>query len=111
MGVIGELPGCDFAKDDTERENVCGEIKLFAQEDFGGHVRVGAAKGKTFGFFSIPSGDSGKTKVCDFDTSVGGDEEVFAFEIAVDALSGVEVCEGTSDICCKGYSESPGKGF
>jgi len=109
--VVGELSGCDLAEDDAEGEDIGGEIKLFTEQDLGGHVRVCSAEGKATHFVLVASSDASEAKVGDLDATVGGDEEVLALEVTVDAFAGVEVGEGTGDVDGKRETETPGEGF
>jgi hypothetical protein len=105
--VIRETAGGDFREDDAEGENVGGKIKLVAKEDLGRHVCVRAAECEAAGLFLVPGGDAGKPKVCDLEATILGDEQILAFQVAVDAFTRVKVRESTGNICCKRKSETP----
>ena len=107
--VICELAGRDFCKDDTEGEDVGGKVKFVAEEDLGGHVCVCPTEGEAPGLFLVAGGDAGESKVGDLEATVGGHEEILAFEVAVDAFASVKVGEGTGNVGCKGKSETPGQ--
>jgi hypothetical protein len=107
MRVIGELARRDLGKDDAQREDVGGEIKLVAEEDLGRHVCVRAAESQATGLLFVAGRDARKTKVCDLETAVRSEEEVLALEIAMDAFASMKVGEGTGNVGCKGKSETP----
>jgi len=110
-GVIAcQFPRSDLTKDDSQGKHVCGKIEFLSYQNLWGHVRICATEGESLGFFGVSCGDTGKAKIGYFETCVGGDEEVFAFEIAVDAAAGVEVGEGAGYVGCEGDAETPGKG-
>ena len=72
--VVREAPRSNFRKYNAEREDVGRKVKLVAQEDFGGHVCVCAAKGETTGLFLVASGDARKSEIGDLETTVRSDE-------------------------------------
>ena len=69
-----------------------------AEEDLGRHVRIRTAERQAFAFLFVARRDAGESEIRDFETAVGGDEEVFAFEVAVDAFAGVQVGERACDV-------------
>ena len=107
VAVISELSRTNLAEDDPKGKDVGWKIKLFVQEDFRGHVRIGAAECEPLRFLLIAGRDTCESEIGDFEATVGGDEEVFAFEIAMDAFTGVKVCQGTGDVRGEGEPELP----
>jgi hypothetical protein len=51
--------------------------------------------------------DTRKTKVSDLEMTVRSDKEILALEVAVDAFVSMKVGKGTSNVGCKGKSETP----
>jgi hypothetical protein len=48
-----------------------------------------------------------QNQVSDLETTVRSDEEILALEVAVDAFASMKVGKGTSNVGCKGKSETP----
>lgn len=109
--VVRKLARADLAQNDPEREHVRREPELVAQQDLGRHVRVGAAEREPLALFGVACSNAREAEVGDLETAIRGDEEVLALEVAVDALSGVEVGEGASDVRREREAEPPGEGF
>jgi len=72
--IIREMASCNFGKHDAKGENVGREVEFMAEEDLGRHICVCAAKGEATGLFLVAGGNAGKSKVCDLETTVRGDE-------------------------------------
>ena len=51
--------------------------------------------------------DTCKTKVSDLETTVRSDKEILTLEVVVDAFASMKVGKGTSNVGCKGKSETP----
>ena len=77
MTIIRQLTSRNFAINNAERKYIRGEIKLIANQDLGGHVRIGAAERQPLRFLLVPCCDAREPKVRDFETAVGCYEEVF----------------------------------
>jgi hypothetical protein len=68
------MASCNFGKNDAKGENVGREVEFVTEEDLGRHVCVRATKGKATGLFLVAGGNAGKSKVCDLEATVRGDE-------------------------------------
>ena len=92
----GFLSGQGFVKGDAVSEDVGTMVDGFSLELFGGHVGGGAG---VFGEFegAVAAG-LGEVEVDEADVPVGGDEDVFGFEVEVKVAAVVDVFEGFSDV-------------
>lgn len=69
--IIGEFPADDFAEDDAQGEDIRWEVELFADEDFGRHIRVRTAERQSLALLLITGGNPSKAKICDFEAEIG----------------------------------------
>ena len=92
--VKGFLSGQGFVKGNAVGEDVGAVVNGFSLELFGGHVGWGAG---VFGEFegAVAAG-LGEVEVDEADVPVGGDEDVFGFEVEVKVAAVVNVFEGFS---------------
>lgn len=94
--VKGFLSGQGFVKGDAVGEDVGAMVNGFSLELFRGHVGGGAG---IFGEFeSAVAAGLGEVEVDEADVPVGGDEDVFGFEVEVKVAAVVDVFEGFSDV-------------
>ncbi|KAI3483423.1 hypothetical protein L1887_53650 [Cichorium endivia] len=108
---VDEVSRGDLGKDDAEGEYVGGEAKVYAEEDLGRHVAVGAAVADSAHLVFVACGDAGKAKVADLDSLVCGDEEVLALEVAMHAVACVEVGERSGHVHGEAHAEAPREGL
>lgn len=92
--VKGFLSSQGFVKGDAVGEDVGAVVNGFSLELFGGHVGWGAG---VFGEFegAVAAG-LGEVKVDEADVPVGGDEDIFGFEVEMKIAAVVDVFEGFS---------------
>ena len=94
--VKGFLSGQGFVKGDAVSEDVGAVVNGFSLELFGGHVGGGAG---IFGEFEgVVAARLGKVKIDEADIPVGGDEDVFGFEVEVKIAAVMNVFEGFSHV-------------
>lgn len=92
--VKGFLSGQGFIEGDAVSEDVGAMVNGFSLELFGGHVGGGAG---VFGKFKgAAAAGLGEVEVDEADVPVGGDEDVFWFEVEVKVAAVMNVFEGFS---------------
>ena len=94
--VKGFLSGQGFVKGDAVGEDVGAMVDGFSLELFGGHV--GGSAGVFGEFEGAVAAGLGEVEVDEADVPVGGDEDVFGFEVEVKVAAVVDVFEGFSDV-------------
>lgn len=94
--VKGFLSGQGFIEGNAVSEDVGAMVNGFSLELFGRHVGRGAG---IFGEFeSAVAAGLGKVKIDEADIPVGGDEDVFGFEVEVKVAAVMNVFEGFSHV-------------
>lgn len=92
--VKGFLSGQGFVKGNAVGKDVGAMVNGFSLELFGGHVGRGAG---VFGQFEgVVAAGLGEVEVDETNVPVGGDEDVFGFEVEMKIAAVVDVFEGFS---------------